>query len=54
MTPFPFNIFPNIKLPEVGKKIQRNPRSCFLITCFTVSLTPSINTPEFSRFCRTI
>ena len=28
--------------------MPRNPPSCFLISCFTISLTPPINTPEFS------
>ena len=34
---------------EVAKgpnKALRNPRSCFFISCFTVLVTPSINTPE--------
>ena len=26
----------------------RNPPSCFFISCFTVSLSPSINRPDFS------
>ena len=36
---------------EVAKganKSPRNPPSCFFISCFTVSVTPSINTPESS------
>ena len=28
--------------------VPRNPPSCFSISCFTVPLTPSINTPESS------
>ena len=37
---------------EVAKganKAPRNPPSCFFISCFTVSVTPSINTPESSN-----
>ena len=30
-------------------KAPRNQRSCFFISCFTVSVTPSINTPESSN-----
>ena len=30
-------------------KAPRNPPSCFFISCFTVSVTPSINTPESSN-----
>ena len=26
-------------------KTQRNPSSCYFISCLTVSVTPSINTP---------
>ena len=29
-------------------KVPRNPLSYFFISCFTVSVTPSINTPESS------
>ena len=43
--PFPVNIFPYIKKLKVPNKILRNPPSYFSISCFTVSLTPSINTP---------
>ena len=28
-----------------ANKVSRNPPSCFFISCFTVSVTPSINTP---------
>ena len=48
MTPFPVNIFPNIDEPKVPHKIPRNPPSCLFISCFIVSLIPSINTPKFS------
>ena len=32
-----------------ANKAPRNPPSCFFISCFTVSVTPSINTPESSN-----
>ena len=28
-----------------ANEVARNPPSCFFISCFTVSVTPSINTP---------
>ena len=31
-----------------ANKAPRNRPSCFFISCFTVSVTPSINTPESS------
>ena len=41
---FPVYVFPSIEVPG-------NPSSCFLISCFTVSLTPSINmSPFFINF----
>ena len=45
MTP----IFSNHKIeaPKVPNNIPRNPPSCLFISFFTVSLTPSINSPEF-------
>ena len=42
------NIFPNIEAPKVPNGIPRNLRYCFLISYFTLSLTRSINRPEFS------
>ena len=36
----------NSEAPNVSYKVPRNPPSCFLISCFTVSPTPSINIPE--------
>ena len=30
-------------------KAPRNPHTCFFISCFTVSVTPSIDTPESSN-----
>ena len=42
ITPFPVNRFPNIELPRVSNNIPRFQHSCFLISCFTVSLTRSI------------
>ena len=35
-----------------ANKALRNPYSCFFISCFTISLTPLINTPESSSFFR--
>ena len=35
-------MFPNIDSPEVSNNIPGNPCSCFLISCFVVSRTPSI------------
>ena len=32
-----------------ANKALRNPSSCFFIPCFSVSVTPSINTPEWSN-----
>ena len=43
--PFLANIFPNLETPKVP-----NPPSCFVIPCFTVSLTPSVNAREFSSY----
>ena len=34
---------------ESTNKTPRNPPSCFFISCFSVSGTPSINTPESSN-----
>ena len=48
MTSFPVNIFPNIDALKVPNIIPRSPSSCFFILCFTVSLTPPIDTLEFS------
>ena len=45
LTPFQVKIFPNIDAPKVFSSIPRNSCSRFFISCFTVSLTPSINTP---------
>ena len=36
-----------LKVQEI--KSPRNPYSCFFISCFTVSITPSINTRESSN-----
>ena len=46
-TPFPINIFYHIAAPKVPNYIKRNPPCSFFILCFTVSLTPSMKTPEF-------
>ena len=38
---------------EAAKGANRAPRnlpSCFFVSCFTVSVTPSINTPESSNY----
>ena len=36
---------------EAAKDANKAPRNyCFFISCFTVSVTPSINTPESSDF----
>ena len=48
ITLFPVNIFANIDMPKAPNNMPRIPPSCFLFSCFTVSLTPSINLPEFS------
>ena len=32
-----------------ANKAPRNPPSCFFISCFTVSVTPSVNTTKFSN-----
>ena len=50
MDPFPENIFPNIKAPKVPNNLTRNLSSCFLVSCFTVSLTLPFNTLEFYDF----
>ena len=34
---------------ESAKTVPRNPPSCFFISCFTVSVTPSIDTPKSSN-----
>ena len=47
MTPFPVNISRSIDAPTVPNNTPRNPPSCCFTSCFTVSLTPLINTPEF-------
>ena len=47
LTPFPINIFPNIEALKFSNT-GRNLPSCLFISCFLVSLTPLINTPEFS------
>ena len=36
------------KAAKGANKVPRNPCFCFSISCFTVSVTPSINTTEFS------
>ena len=62
MYPFPAFLSPLSLIPftteeitgstiEAGKganKAPRNSPSCFFISCFTVLVPPSINTPEFS------
>ena len=48
MIPFLVDISRNIEGPKVLDNILRNPLSCYLISCFTVSLTPSSNTHGFS------
>ena len=52
VTPFPEIPFTNeeaigcVNEASIGdKKGRRNPLSCFFISCFTVSVSPSINTP---------
>ena len=35
---------------NAANKATRNPPSCFFISCFNVSVTPSINTPESSNY----
>ena len=52
MTPFPkkppINEEVTVAVNEAAtgaNKVARNPASCFFISCFTVSVTPSINTP---------
>ena len=47
ITPFPVNIFPNIDAPKVPNNIPKYTLS-FFISCFTASVLPAINTPEFS------
>ena len=47
ITPFPVNIFPNTEAPKVPNNMPRNPPSCLFISCFAVSLAPSMKTPEF-------
>ena len=52
MTPFlmtPISIFHNTETPKVPNNIPRYPPSSYFISSFTVSLTPSINAPEFSN-----
>ena len=63
MTPFPALVTPFPKIPKIpflftkeeatgatseAAKAPRNPPSYFFISCFTVSVTPSINTSKFS------
>ena len=50
MTPFPVNMFPKIEALKVPKNIPRNLPSCFFVSCFTVSFTRSIKTPEFANW----
>ena len=33
-----------------AKKDPRSPPSCFFMSCFTVSVIPSINTPEYFNY----
>ena len=56
LTPFPLILFTTGEVTgctneaaEGAKNAQRNPPSCFFISCFTVSVNPSINTPESSN-----
>ena len=42
---FPVNIFPNIDGPKVCNNIHKATPFSLLISCFTVSLTPSSNNP---------
>ena len=44
---FPINILPNNNAPKAPKN-RRNLLTCLFISCFIVSLTPAINTSEFS------
>ena len=37
------------KVAKGAEKAPRNQSSCFLISCFTISVTPSANTPESSN-----
>ena len=53
LTPLPLMPFTNeeitcftIEAAKSANKAPRNPPSCFFISCFTVSVIPSINTPE--------
>ena len=37
------------EMAKGANKVPRNPPSCFFISSFTVSVTPSMNTPESSN-----
>ena len=42
-----------VETNEVAKGAKKNPRSppsCFFMSCFTVSVIPSINTPEYFNY----
>ena len=56
LTPYPLIPFTTEQITgsttEAAKGVNKAPRnlpSCFLILCFTVSVTPSINIPESSN-----
>ena len=39
----------SIEASKVAYKAPRNPRFCFFVSCFTVSVTASLNTPKSSN-----
>ena len=56
LTPLPLKLFTTeeiigctIEAAKGANKAPRSPPSCFFILCFTVSVTPSINTLECSN-----